>query len=120
MRSGAWKTEPSSLPLRDVSVSAVLARDRDRGRWDVTVVLSRAPDQERVQGNEVQAQLLDEHGVPFKTLERPSGPLVEAGGSLGMSANAPFCFAATEAAPAGLTVTYRGQTVRFRVHEKLD
>jgi hypothetical protein len=106
--------------LDDVSVSAVLNLDRDRVRWDVTVVLSRKPDQEPVQGSEVQAQLLDQHGVPLKALERPSGPLAEAGGSLGMSANAPFRFAATETAPGGLTVTYRDQTVRFRVLEKLD
>jgi|DewCreStandDraft_5_1066085.scaffolds.fasta_scaffold00317_22 hypothetical protein len=107
--------EPSSLPLSNVSISALLQLERATNQWVVTVVITRAAGQPPIQARDVDAQLLDSQGGPLPVLERPSGPLVEAGDSLGMSANALFRFADTAAVPAELIVTYEGQPVRFRI-----
>jgi hypothetical protein len=107
--------QPSSIPLGDVSVSAEVARDRAAGRWEITVVISRAPDQQLIQGNEIAAQLLTKDGTSLPPLDHPTGPLVEAGGSLGMSANAVFGFQDSGTLPTGLRVTYRGETAVFNV-----
>ncbi|MGA7412018.1 MAG: hypothetical protein WBW33_16185 [Bryobacteraceae bacterium] len=67
-------------------------------------------------GNEVDATLLDAKGTSFKVLERPTGSLATAGGSLGDSANAVFRFQGSGLGPpAELVVIYRGELVHFRV-----
>lgn len=115
MASIEYTVTPSEQPLGNASISALLSLDRAMSQWIVTVMITRAAGQARIQGHEVDAQLLDSQGRPFAALERPSGPLVEAGNSLGMSANAQFRFEAPSVTPAELTVTYQGRAVRFRV-----
>ena len=111
----AFVTRPFSLPLGDDSVSAELGLDRDATRWEVKIVISRPPDQELIQGGEIEAQLLTEDGADLPVLDHPTGPLVEAGGSLGMSANAVFGFRDLGTLPTRLRVTYRGRTAVFGV-----
>jgi hypothetical protein len=115
MRDINFAIEPFSQPLGEVTVSAELGHDTSADQWDVLVLLTRKPDQAPVQGCEVDAQLLNEGNVPLKELQRPTGPLVEAGGGLGMTANALFRFQDSVAAPTQLVVTYRGQTAHFRI-----
>jgi hypothetical protein len=98
-----------------MSVLSRLERSESGDYWDVTVVFSRAADQPPIPASDVNAQLLDAAGNPLKVVERPQRALVEAGGSLGTSANALFKFEASKAEPAVLAVTYRDQTVRFNV-----
>lgn len=107
--------QPSSIRLGDVSVSAELGRDRPAERWEVTVVISRAPDQELIGGSEIDAQLLSEDDTNLPLLDHPTGALVEAGGSLGVSANAVFGFRDSGTLPTRLRVTYRGETAVFVV-----
>ncbi len=108
-------TQPSSIPFGDVSVSAEIGRDRPTDRWEVTVVVARAPGQEAIKGSEIEAQLLTDSGESLPVLDRPSGPLVEAGGSLGMSVNAVFGFLDAGTIPTQLRVSYRRQTADFDV-----
>ena len=115
MQAKAFATEPFSLPIGEVTVSAVLSLDQSHNIWDVIVVLARTPGEDFIKGEEVDAQLLDRRNKALKVLERPSEPLVEAGGSLSVSANARFRFQGSKAVPAHLVVTYQDQTVRFRV-----
>jgi len=107
--------QPFSLPVQDVSLSALVQMDQSKNNWDLTVVISRAPDQEPIQGSEVEAQLLTQDGVPLTGIERPLGALVEAGGSLSSSANAVFRFQNLGIMPNQLLVTYKNQTVQFQV-----
>ncbi len=115
MTQHEFTLEPKSTSVGGMSVLAKLERDASADRWNATIVFSRAPDLPPMPGNEVDAQLLDAGGASLKVLERPSGALAEAGGSLGNSANAVFRFQGSKVEPAELVVTYRGQTVRFRV-----
>lgn len=115
MASVEYTITPSAQPLGSASLSALLRLDQATNQWIVTVVITRAAGQPQIQGHEVDAQLLDSQGRPFAVLERPSGPLVEAGDSLGMSANALFRFEAPSVTPAELAVTYQGRAVSFRV-----
>jgi hypothetical protein len=115
MASNRFAVEPFSLPVDQVTVSAVISLDRSNNRWNVTVVLTRVPSEIPIQGNEVDAELLDDKDVALKLLERPSGALVEAGGSLGTSSNALFRFENSNVIPTQLVITYRNRTVRFRV-----
>jgi hypothetical protein len=112
--------EPSSIPVGDVSVSAELGRDRPAERWGVTVVISRAPDQQPIRGSEIGAHLVTEDGTSLPLLDHPTGPLVEAGGSLGMSVNAVFGFRDSGTLPTQLHVTYRGETAVFNVITATD
>ncbi len=99
--------EPKTISIAGMSVSAKVSPDRDGNRWNVTVVFSRAADLPPLDGRDVEAQLLDDKGSPLELLERPSGVLVEFGGSLGNSANAEFRFRRPDVIPAKLLVTYR-------------
>lgn len=110
-----FAVEPFSQSVGGHEVSAVVTLNRLDDHWDVTVVLSKDPDQPPLEGGEVEAQLVDDQERQLTVLRRPSGPLVEAGGSLGASANALFSFGDIGVTPTRLSVTYRGQTVRFRV-----
>lgn len=110
-----FSVEPFSQRIGEHEVSAVIDLDRSNDRWDVTVVLSKDPDQPPIEGGEVEARLIDDRGEHAAVLRRPSGPLVEAGGSLSASANAPFSFEHSGGVPDQLLATYQGQTVRFRI-----
>jgi hypothetical protein len=118
--SNVFSLDPFSIPIDDVTVSGTLQQNILNNCWDVTIVISRAPNQRQMNGVEIEAQLLDVHGRPFTLLERPAGPLVEAGGSLGVSANALFRFLDSKTIPAKLVVTYRGKTVNFDVVSRTD
>jgi hypothetical protein len=116
------ETDPTLVPptvdVDDESVAARLAPDNAGESWIATVLILRHQGEEsgsRVEGDDVSARLMDEQGRELPIVERPSGPLVEAGGSLGVSANARFHFRATGAKPAELVVDYAGRTCRFEV-----
>jgi len=80
----------------------------------VTVILTRRPSDVPVLGQEFEVELLGPGGGAFPVVEKPSGPLPEAGGSLGVSANALFRFKSVAGAkPAELIVMYHGERVRF-------
>jgi hypothetical protein len=106
-------SEPFSLPVDESSISAV-AHEAD-GRCSVTVVVSRAPGLPPIDGSELEARLFDGASNELPVLRRPQGELVEAGGSLGVSANATFEFETRAAAPEVLEVGYAGEVVRFRL-----
>ena len=118
MRSNTFAVKPFSLPIGMTTVSAVIRLDQSNNCWDVTVVLTRTPGQARIHSSEVDAQLLDNKGIALKLLEHSSGTLVEAGGSLGTSANAQFRFVDSSVVPTHLLVTYHNQEVRFQVISK--
>jgi hypothetical protein len=107
---------PPAIDFDDESVAARLSSDADDS-WIATVLILRRREDgaARVEGDDVSARLIDEQGSELPVVERPSGPLVEAGGSLGVSANARFRFSATEARPAELVVDYAGSRCRFEV-----
>lgn len=115
MDLSAFTVEPLSLPLGKITVSTLISLNQSNDIWDVVIVFARVPAQNLIKGDEVNAQLLDSQGTALKMLERPSGSLVEAGGSLSVSANALFRFQGSNSAPAHLVVTYKGQTVCFRI-----
>ncbi|MCA2517516.1 MULTISPECIES: hypothetical protein [unclassified Microcystis] len=115
MMLDAFVMEPYLLPIQDVSISALIQRDQSANRWNLTVIISRAPDQDIIQASEVDAQLLMKEGTQLKQVERPSDALVEAGGSLSSSANAVFSFQNANIIPEHLEVSYRNQTVQFQI-----
>lgn len=115
MKRNPFVVEPFSLPIGMTEVSVVISQNQPNNSWDVTVVLTRAPDQALIHSSELDAQLVDDKGIALKLLEHASGTLVEAGGSLGTSANAQFQFEDSNIIPAHLLVTYQNQEVRFRV-----
>jgi hypothetical protein len=115
MQSGNFTTEPVSHALSGVTVSAVLQRDLINDIWGVIIVLGRFPGKELIRGEEVDAQLIDRRGEALSVMERPSGPLTEAGGSRGVSANARFRFRGSKEYPDRLVVTYQNQTASFNI-----
>jgi len=114
MGFGIFVVEPFSLSIGENSISVIIQHSPTHNVWEVTAVISRAPDQPQIRGEEIDVQLIDQQGAALSGLGRPSGPLVEAGGSLGTSANARFQFY-DSGTPAELTVTYQAKTVRFQV-----
>ena len=115
MQSGNFITEPVSHPLSGATVTAVLHYNPTNNTWSVIIVLGRAPDQELISGEEVDAQLIDREGKALTVIERPNGLLTEAGGSMGVSANARFRFQGSKERPDHLVVTYQSQTVSFSI-----
>lgn len=115
MASLAWETEPSWVDVEDVTIRAFLRAGQRRKEWDLTVVVGRGPDQPLLAASDVAAELIDAQGRPLPLVERDTGLLVEAGSSLGVSANANFRFAAAEADPKEVRITYRGHDLRFQV-----
>jgi hypothetical protein len=115
----AWmdpvRTEPFSIAAGPVEVSADIGHDRATDTWNVTVVLTRAAGHLPVDAGDVSIQMLDAEGRPFEVTRRPTGPLPEAGGSLGVSANARFGLRGPGRLPDRLVVTYRGSTPHFRI-----
>ena len=107
--------EPRTSTVAGMSVLAQVTADKSKDSWDVTIVFSRAVGLPPMQAEEVDAQLIDTRGKAKPVVERPSGPLVEFGGSLGNSVNASFRFHDSRLEPGELVVTCRGETARFRV-----
>jgi hypothetical protein len=110
-----FSTRPDSIPLGEMEVYAEVQFDQASECWQVVVIFSRAPDLPPLQGQDVDAHLVDARDVSLEVVERPKKVLVEVGGGLGNSVNAPFRFRASGAAPARLSVTYLGRTVQFQV-----
>ncbi len=108
------RTEPVEVPLQNGVISALVRRDA-AGAWAVTVVISRRPGDPLIGGDEVEAELASAGRQSLPIVARPSGPLVEAGGSLRSSANAVFKFKDVAADPHELTVRWRGEVARFRI-----
>src|SRR3954451_13846224 len=106
------RVRPESLELGDATVSADLARAPEQG-WLATVLLVRGPGSPRIAASDVDVQLIDAAGTELAVLERPTGELVEAGGSLGTTANATFRFGSSAAVPAELIVRLWDATGRF-------
>jgi hypothetical protein len=115
MQSGNFITEPKSRTIGVVTVSAVLQHDPANDIWSVIIVLSRSPGQELVKGEEVNVLLFGRQGIAWPVIERPSGPLTEAGGSRGVSANARFRFQSSKESPELLVVMYQSQSVSFSI-----
>ena len=97
------------------TVGAQVGRVSPHGAWDVVVLVSRAANQPPIDAAEVQADLTDRSGAVLPLVLAPTGPLPEAGGSLGVSANARFQFADRGAPAAALTVRLGGAALRFRL-----
>lgn len=111
-------TIPFALALGAESVSATLNSDAAREAWNVTVVISRQPDQPRVDASEVDARLVDGRGEAMAVIERPKGALPEASTSLSSSVNAVFRFRSCQSLPTRLVVTFRGASADFAVAPK--
>jgi hypothetical protein len=110
-----FTVSPHSIPLDAMTVYAEIHFDQAGQCWRVVVVFSRAPDLLPMQGQDVDARLIDAQGASLEVIERPQKPLAEIHSGLGNSANAFFRFRASGAVPAQLSVTYQGKTVQFRV-----
>jgi hypothetical protein len=108
------RTRPFSQSIGEESVSATLLSEPSANFWAVTVVISRRPNQPAVDGLEVDAELFDSKGQATDLVERPTGPLTEAGTSLASSVNAVFKFRYVER-PAKLVVSYRGGKAMFEI-----
>lgn len=107
--------EPFSQTLAGASVSASIVRNVKDNALVVTIVVTHRADGTRVQGEELNAELLDANGNALKPPAHPHGPLPETGGNLGMSAHCVFRFAGDQAIPVLLVVTYHGEQARFAV-----
>jgi hypothetical protein len=117
---GAPTLVPPTVDVGDESIAVRLAPD-EAGGWIATVlILRRADSGSRVQGEDVEAHLTDGDGRELSIVERPTGALVEAGDTLGVSANARFRFAETGARPAALSVSYRGLDAPFEIRWEED
>ena len=116
--SSGFTVEPFSQPLGDdASVHAEVAPGPEEDSWSVLVVVTRPADKDALLGDELDVELVDAAGNVLEPVETATGPLVEAGGSLGMSSNANLRFSAGPEAPAELTVRYAGHAARFGVVE---
>lgn len=111
--SSSYAVVPRNGALRDATITADVRRDPSQASWDVTVVITRVPDQAPIDGTEVQARLVDENGASPRQRSAASGPLPEAGGSLGMSATAQFQFQDHGARLTELVVRFRGTEIWF-------
>lgn len=116
MQSPGFTLEPPYIVIDGTEVSAVLQSDSATNIWEVIVVLAHRPTGQLINGSEVDAQLVQgDSSTPLKQLTRPSEPLVEAGGSLWVSANARFRFQGNNGTPTRLIINYRGQTATFAI-----
>ena len=115
MQYKEYQLEPTSLPLREMTASAVLRLNLSNHVWDVIIVFAYAPKQTSMIGEDIDAQLLDYAETPLEMLTRPAGPLVEVGGTRSRSANAHFRFKAKQDKPAYLHATYRNEELRFKI-----
>lgn len=115
MTSQELRTDPPSVDLPDGVLSAVVAPAEPDSGWRLTVVIARGPDEPRLDARDVDAELEDAAGCRLPLIERDRGLLVDAGGSLGTSANAVFRFGVGSAPPAALRVTFRGRSADFRL-----
>ena len=115
MFQGSFAMEPRALTVAGMSVLPQMSADRSGDLWNVTIVFSRSAGLPAMQGQDVDVQLIDSNGAVMPVVERPSGPLVEFGGSLGNSVNAAFSFRSSHLEPKELVVTYQGEAGRFRV-----
>jgi hypothetical protein len=106
---------PSSVDTAGAALSVVVQHAADSQTWYVRVVITRPPDQPRLTSEDVDAKLATLNGHSLPLLSRDRGALVEAGDSLGMSANADFRFASSGHPPSRLTVTYQGTTAEFLI-----
>ena len=97
------------------TVGAQVGRVSPHGAWDVVVLVSRAANQPPIDAADLRAELTDRNGAALPLLLAPTGILPEAGGSLGMTANARFQFADRGAPAAALTVRLGGAALRFRL-----
>ena len=117
MNSGgdAYTVSPQARALTDATVTAQLRRGSGGTTWDLIVLITRLPDQPPLNATEVEAQLVDENAAVLPLLSGPSEPLAEAGGSLGMTANARFQFGDRGARLAVLVVRLQGAELHFRL-----
>jgi hypothetical protein len=106
---------PSSVDVAGATLSVVAEYAADSEEWHVRVVITRLPDQPRLTAGDVDAKLTALDGRSLPLVSRDRGALVEAGGSLGMSANADFRFASSGHQPSRLTVTYQGTAAGFLI-----
>lgn len=107
---------PRSHDLQDATILAEV-HDGPAGAatCEVLVVIARAPDLPSIDSSEVQVRLIDGAGGVAMPILAPSGALPEAGGSLGMSANARFQFRHPAGHFTELIVLFRGNEVRFQL-----
>jgi hypothetical protein len=115
MQTETFAVEPVSLSLGELTISALIEKTSVNNIWEVVVIFSRSPGPQLMEANDVEAKLFDAQDNSFTVVERPSDALIEAGGSLRVSANARFCFQGSGKTPLYLEVAYKKQRVRFRV-----
>jgi hypothetical protein len=111
----SYAVYPQARTLPDSTITAQVRRHPKDAAWHVLILITRAPDRSPIDAAEVQARLVDENGAALPVLLGPLGPLPEAGGSLGVSANARFQFADRGTRLAELVVQVHGAEVRFRL-----
>ncbi len=111
--ASALPLHPPAVDLADVTVSAVVSPGPDGAGWEVTALVDRPPDQAPLPAEAVIAELLDDTGRPLPLVRRDEGTLTEAGGGLGVTANAGFLFGPGR--PATLRITYDGTPATFEI-----
>jgi len=85
--------------------------------WTVVVAISRNGTDPTQHASDIDVNVYDRSGVALAAVEKPQGALVEMGGSLGTTGNARYRLDATDTLPAVHVVTYRGEALRFDLHE---
>jgi len=110
-----FTTDPVEVTVTGGTVSAIVEPEPD-GSWLVTVVISRSPPPPAaIDGADVDAELFGSDSRALPQIERPTGRLVEAGGSNSTSANGSFRFAHAYGPPAELEVRWQGYFARFHL-----
>jgi hypothetical protein len=113
-----YRTDPPSHHLQEATVSLALRSGASADEIEAVVVITRAAGQPRIRAEDVEAALLNGEGKPIPPVSRPEGLLVEAGGSLGMSANATYRFLLNGRTPSALVVRYGGRELRFAIERE--
>lgn len=111
----AYMVDPRWQPIGRLTASADIQQDPLRRLWNVTVLLRRTPDMETIQGEDVEAQLLDRSGGSFPQQSRPTGLLPEVSEEMLIEADARFQFRSSRKMPARLRVTFQQQSIEFRL-----
>jgi hypothetical protein len=118
VEDGPLVVEPWSRDLADASVTAVLEPGPHGDELTVVVAISRANGLPPLAGEDLDVRVVGTDGEPWALVEPPSGPLVEVGGGLGVTANARARFRSGDAPPAELHVSLHGSHEQFRIVAK--
>lgn len=92
--------------------------DSETSVCTLLVVISRPDDRPPIDGRQISARVSEVSGGELALLRGPSGTQVQAGGSLGMSANITFLLQGTGKAVRRVELDYLGETAAFELEQE--